>query len=305
MASRRAVLAGAAALAAVPARALASPRRITQLVEASGRQFRLDLAIPDSPPPDGGFPLLVVLDGNAWFGVAASLAEARSDELGPVVVAGMGYPGEDRFDPRRLNDLTPWPPQTALDGPQTGLAVGGAGAFAEALISRLMPRVEAAARIAADRRTLFGHSLGGLFVLHLLFGRPGAFSAWVAASPSIWWDKARLIGEAEAAVIPSPSPRVLLTAGALEEQLSAADIAYFRRTYAADPKAYGGRTLEQVVEASRAKLIGYRMPGNAREMAGRLRGRGLDVAFAEFDGETHASSAPVALNRALGFAVAK
>lgn len=278
---------------------------MTQLVDASGRPFRLDLAIPEGPSPAGGFPLLVVLDGNAWFGVAASLAEARAEELGPLVVAGIGYPGEDRFDSRRLNDLTPWPPQTPLDGPQTGLAVGGADAFAEALLGRLLPQVAATAPIAPGRRAIFGHSLGGLFVLHLLFSRPGAFAAHVAASPSIWWDRARLIGEAEAARFPAAPPRVLLTAGELEEQLSPADIAYFRKTYAADPKAYGGRTLEQVIEEARARLIGYRMPGNAREMAGRLRAHGLDADFVEFPGETHASSAPVALNRALGFTAAK
>lgn len=293
------------ALTAAPAAALASPRRTTQLIEAGGRRLRLDLAIPDASAPDGGFPLLVVLDGNLWFEVAASLAGARPEELGPVVVAGIGYPGDAPLDPRRLYDLTPWPPQTPLDGPQAGQATGGADAFAEALIGRLLPQIQAAAPISPGRRALFGHSLGGLFVLHLLFRRPDAFRTYVAASPSIWWDEGRLIGEAGAMVIPSPPPRILLTAGGLEEELSAADIAWLDKSYAADPKSYGGRSLDQVVRDMRARLLGYRMPGNAQDMAERLRRRGLDAAYVRFEGETHNASAAVALNRALGFAVAK
>lgn len=303
--ARRAFLAGAVALAAVPAGAHASPSRTTRLVDTLAGRLRLDIAIPDAPVPDEGFPLLVVLDGDAWFGVAASLVEARPEELGPVVVAGIGYPGKDRFNPRRLNDLTPWPPQTPLDGPQAGAPVGGGGAFAEAVLGRLLPEIEGMVRIAPDKRALFGHSLGGLLVLHLLFTRPGPFTTYVAASPSIWWDKARLMGEADAMRIPAPSPRILLTCGGLEDELSAADIAYFRTTFASDPKAYGGRTLDQVIAETRAKLLGYRMPGNARDMAERLRRRGLAAAFVQFDGETHNSSTPAALNRALSFAFAK
>jgi predicted alpha/beta superfamily hydrolase len=301
-ASRRAILAGAAALAAVPAAALAAPRISDRLVDVGGGvQLRLRLAIPDTPAPAQGLPLLVVLDGDAWFDVAASIAAARREGIGPVAILGVGYPGTDPFNPRRLKDLTPWPPQTPLDGPQTGAPVGGADAFADAVLGRLLPLAAREVRIAPHRRALFGHSLGGLFALHMLFRRPDAFDAYVAASPSIWWDKARLLAEADAARFPTPPPRVLLTAGGLEDELGAADIGWLRRAFAADPRAFGGRSIDEVIEASRTKTASNRMPGNAREMAGLLRDRGLEAAYAEFAGETHMSSAPMAINRALSF----
>ena len=37
------------------------------------------------------------------------------------------------------------------------------------------------------RATLFGHSLGGLFVLETLRADPTLFARWVAVSPSLWW----------------------------------------------------------------------------------------------------------------------
>ncbi|KAL4969815.1 alpha/beta hydrolase [Aspergillus stella-maris] len=47
------------------------------------------------------------------------------------------------------------------------------------------------------RRALFGHSYGGLFVLHTLFTRPAAFNVYLAASPSIWWNERFILTEAE------------------------------------------------------------------------------------------------------------
>lgn len=48
--------------------------------------------------------------------------------------------------------------------------------------------VEAVLPIDPDRQSLFGHSFGGLFVLYSLFTRPSAFTTWIAASPSIYWE---------------------------------------------------------------------------------------------------------------------
>jgi predicted alpha/beta superfamily hydrolase len=302
LSSRRAILAGAAALATVPAAGLAASNVSERNVGAGGMQLRLQLAVPKAAPPPGGFPLLVVLDGNAWFPVAASIAEARIEEVGPIVVMGVGYQGDLAFDPRRVRDLTPFAPQTPLDGPQAGVEVGGADAFAAAVIEGFLPLAAREAPLAPGRRGLFGHSLGGLFVLHLLFSRPNAFDAYIAASPSIWWHRPRLMADAQSFTLSSPHPRVLVTAGELEDVMGPADAAYVRETYTANPKAYGGETMAQALEASRVKMSRLHMSRNAREMAERLRERGLEVAFAQFAGESHMSAGPVAINRAIGFA---
>ena len=44
-----------------------------------------------------------------------------------------------------------------------------------------------AAPLNFGRATLFGHSLGGLFVLETLRADPALFARWIAVSPSLWW----------------------------------------------------------------------------------------------------------------------
>ena len=40
-----------------------------------------------------------------------------------------------------------------------------------------------------DQQSLFGHSFGGLFAIHTLYARPGAFHSIIAASPSLEWNE--------------------------------------------------------------------------------------------------------------------
>ena len=64
---------------------------------------------------------------------------------------------------------------------------GGADKFLQFIETELMPEVEKRYR-TQPFRVLAGHSLGGLFAVHALSTRPGLFNAYVAVSPSLWWD---------------------------------------------------------------------------------------------------------------------
>ncbi len=74
-----------------------------------------------------------------------------------------------------------------------------------------------AAQLALDARhqTLWGHSYGGLAVLHALFTRPGMFSDYAAASPSLWWRDGVVLSEADglAERLKDHRPRLLLMRG--------------------------------------------------------------------------------------------
>lgn len=48
------------------------------------------------------------------------------------------------------------------------------------------------------RRTLIGHSFGGLFTVNAVLTQPHAFDDFIAADPSFWWDQRRLIQKAAA-----------------------------------------------------------------------------------------------------------
>jgi predicted alpha/beta superfamily hydrolase len=68
-------------------------------------------------------------------------------------------------------------------------ATGGNDAFLSFIIDELKPAIAKATQVDPGRQALFGHSLGGLFVLHALFSRSDAFDTFIAGSPSIWWGK--------------------------------------------------------------------------------------------------------------------
>ena len=50
------------------------------------------------------------------------------------------------------------------------------------------PLVEAHYQVDQARQIIYGKSLVGLLVLHLLFLHPETFQTYIAASPAIWWD---------------------------------------------------------------------------------------------------------------------
>ncbi|KRD96119.1 hypothetical protein ASE63_11900 [Bosea sp. Root381] len=242
---------------------------------SDGQVYRLFMGVPAAPPPPSGFPLLVLMDGNALFATAlaaASLQAGRGEVtgVGPAIVLGIGYPGERAFDvERRQRDLLPVP--------------GGADRFLSVIVDEILPGIAAAAPVDDRRRALIGHSYGGLFALHALFTRPGLFAAHVASSPSIWWnDRAILATEELFRSGDVRAGRLLMTVG--EDERAGA------------PGAPPSRD---------ARLAMARMHENVAEMAERLRDSGrVACECVVFPGENHVSVIPAMLSRAVAFALA-
>ena len=93
---------------------------------------------------------------------------------------------------------------------------GGAGAFQQMLAEELLPLVESRYRADTSRRILFGHSLGGQFVLYSALTRPDLFSGHIASSPVLhlnlpFFRKGRGGGDA-----PGPVTRLFVSSGELE-----------------------------------------------------------------------------------------
>ncbi|WP_165943306.1 alpha/beta hydrolase [Roseicella aquatilis] len=244
-----------------------------------GRQRRILAAWPEEPPPPGGYPVLVLLDGNATFpiAVAAARQQERRAAVAPAVLIGVGYPGEEPSG--RLRDYTPPAP-----GARPGS--GGADAFLDFLAGTLLPEVARRWPVDPTRQAIFGHSLGGLLVLYALFTRPGLFRRSIAASPSIWWQD-RVVLEAERRFAARPAAELsrlslLVMVGGDEEPQDD------------DPRIPPDRL---------AWLRRVRMIGNARELADRLAGVGPEVSFLELPGHDHGSVVSPAISQALRFAL--
>ena len=153
------------------------------------RHYQLWIGRPDSAPPRSGYPVVWMLDGNAAIGALdADLLHALARGKAPLLVA-IGYQTPLRIERNaRTYDYTPdRPGLMEQTDPLTGLPSGGADVFLDLLRERMRPAVAAKAPINLQEQTLWGHSYGGLLVLHALLTRPGEFARYAAASPSLWW----------------------------------------------------------------------------------------------------------------------
>jgi predicted alpha/beta superfamily hydrolase len=226
----------------------------------------------------GATSVLYLLDGNACFATAVEavrLRGARPDVSGvaPAWVVGIGYPTDAPHDMvRRCLDYTPPSPRVTLPPRPGGEAwppMGGADRFLDFIAETLKPELRRRFALAPAPETFFGHSFGGLCVLHALFTRPDLFDRYAAASPSIWWNECFILGVTPRA---APSRELLLMSGSDET---------------------GGPFTKQA--GGNLALV--------RDLAQRLAGvPGLSARCHEFSGEDHGSVLPAAIGRAVTLA---
>lgn len=256
--------------------------------------YRILVALPDAPAPARGYPVVYVLDADLLFGTVAETVrlQSRSPQasgVSPAIVVGIAYPEKDNALARRAVDYTPAPIARPAPGmsPVLRTAGGGADRFLDFIETALRPAIAGRYAFDAERQVLFGHSLGGLFVLHALFNRPRLFSHYIAASPSWWWN-AGAIAEQEAKFHKLPDAArdgraLLMTVGEFEQ----------RPSRFSDHMPGGLATL-----AARAMI------DNVHALAGRLRPvPGLRLEVLDIPGENHLSSVPQAINRGLRFSL--
>jgi predicted alpha/beta superfamily hydrolase len=276
------------------------------LLSKRGRPYRIVVSSPEGPEPVGGFPVIYVLEADAWLGMAEEIAKMREyEKLPPPILVGIAYPSHFFFDPEgRSLDFTP-PGSVDSESREAGLEVGGADQFLSFLNETLEPWVRRHYRINPRCETLYGHSLGGLFVLYTMFKAPESFNTYLAASPSIWFSDKILLKHESAFEANSSRKnlRILLTVGELESHLSSALEADYRRYYSVHPEAIPGQTVSEVIAAMRKDSASSDMVGDAHNLADRLAKSGVKVTFVEFAGEEHMSAAVSALNRGVPFAL--
>jgi predicted alpha/beta superfamily hydrolase len=250
-------------------------------------RYRIFVSLPASPPPPSGYPAFYVLDGNAAFPVAALMnrtVERRSALTGVqgAIVIGIGYAGSDDYHTAaRARDYTL--PFSGYDKRKEG----GADQFLNFIEQELQPLISARYPVNPHKQALFGHSFGGLLVLHALFTRTALFSCYLATSPSIWWGRKAVLQAMAAFVQRTPAggshnPLLQIAVGSLEDAPAPPTLsAEIRRLHASRLMVAEARSLFQTLNA---------LP----DWTGR-------VVYHELEGENHGSSFYPALSRGLDF----
>ena len=160
-------------------------------------------------------PVIVILDANdrAQFRLAVANVGFMADRgmVPPMIIVGVPN-GTDR-----THDLTPEPTGRTAQRFRTA---GGSSAFADFLVSDVVPMVRAKYR-TLPATLLVGHSFGGLFALEVAARRPGTFAGIVAISPALWWNDSTVVTDYADAIAKSPVPlRLYATSGGLEPEIN-------------------------------------------------------------------------------------
>ncbi|WP_238456050.1 alpha/beta hydrolase [Lederbergia galactosidilytica] len=159
--------------------------------------YDIKVAIPSTPPPEDGYPIVYVLDGNAYFSFARDVVRLQSRRTAKTfveiaLIVGIGHLGDDEaVSKRRFYEFTApaasyiYPERLKKFGKKEH---GGAEKLLKFIQLELKPEIEKRFSVNQKKQTLFGHSLSGLFTLWALFTQPKSFQSYLAISPSVWWN---------------------------------------------------------------------------------------------------------------------
>ncbi len=195
---------------------------IVRRLHSSNNNFDYDIyiAYPPNFSTEKKYPALYVLDAEVNFGAICYIVQRLiKDGLIPeTLVVGIAYPGdfnEDTYYSLRCRDLTPTIDKKFMDNHESLTAgSGGAPKFATFLEHELLPFIENNYSASHDR-TLYGHSLGGLFGFYAILNHPELFGKYLLLSPSLWWDNEEIFHNTRAFKI-NNSPKIYVATGELE-----------------------------------------------------------------------------------------
>ena len=173
------------------------------------RRINVHLPASYAKAADRTYPVLYLLDGGEQEDFPHIVGLAQLGELSwtfrEMIVVGIE--GVDR-----KHDLT-HPTRVAKERSDFPTS-GGSAAYRRFLGEELKPWIAARYRTSGET-ALIGESLAGLFVVETFLKQPALFDAYIAASPSLWWDDQGLAcgAAADLARWPAGERRLYLTIG--------------------------------------------------------------------------------------------
>ncbi len=177
------------------------------------RHYKIWTAIPDKAPPAQGYPVLYLLDGNAVMDRLTDSLLGRLSQQDPPVLVVIGYQTSLPFDlSARSFDYTPAPAGGSAGQVQQdkrGRPVGGSDIFRQLLEEKIAPLAEQGLHVDVQRRGIWGHSFGGLWVLDSYL-KTDFFRQFYSASPSLGQAKGDLLRQVTSASGPRLQNKQLL-----------------------------------------------------------------------------------------------
>jgi predicted alpha/beta superfamily hydrolase len=147
----------------------------------------------DSSDVNKRFPVLYLMDGDNHFELLSQYVDylSRPDVAAMPKIIVVGIPNT-----KRVRDLTPTQSILNYEGvPDTAdwyKSSGGNDNFLNFIKKELMPFIDS--NYKTQQYKLFaGHSFGGISSINCFLTHPDMFDAYIAVSPSFWWDNEYLL----------------------------------------------------------------------------------------------------------------
>jgi len=179
-----------------------------------GREFHIYVALPEDydSSADRRYPVIYILDGGTLFPMLLGYSRYLkfAEEVPETIVVGISYGNDNSVDGNyRSTDYT----APAADRDYWG----GAATFQKMLESELLPLVEDSYRADPAMRVIFGHSIGGQFVLFTALTRPGLFQGYIASNPALHRNLSFFLQKPDAANASGNDSRLFVGSGANDE----------------------------------------------------------------------------------------
>ena len=149
--------------------------------EAVGRAYHIYVRLPDGyGQSEQRYPTVYLLDGGNTFPMLAPYYQYLNfgEEVPDMILVGISY-GSDTFEGGNYRSTDFTAPSAERE------YWGGAPQFQTFLRDELLPVIEGDYRSDANRRIVFGQSLGGQFVLYTAMTQPDLFWAHIASNPAL------------------------------------------------------------------------------------------------------------------------
>jgi predicted alpha/beta superfamily hydrolase len=186
---------------------LSDTRQHLLVDEAGERTYPIWVALPASyaEQPRRRYPVVFVTDGLYAFPLVRSIRNLlgqRGRNIEDFILVGLPPQQGLTSKESRSRDYTMSDPRAnpanAGSDDYTAPRYGEAARYRDFIEHKVFALVATRYRADMRRKVLAGHSLGGLFGSYVLLTRPRMFSHYVLGSPSLWFDKDRILAiEAE------------------------------------------------------------------------------------------------------------
>lgn len=193
----------------------------------SGRSYRLLISHPTHFDDTTQRPVLVVLDGDAYFHFITEVTRNRGtlgNEIEAPIVVGVSFAhqGKDAWHQRRYEEYTPCAPAKGEMPAEfvDALNFAGLNTFVDFLQTDVIKTLKSICKTNLGELCLFGHSIAGLAVIETLFHPASQFTRFIAVSPALWWNEHQIMSKAHSRlrdISESHNLTLYISVGELEE----------------------------------------------------------------------------------------